>query len=438
MAIFASIFAAAGRFLGRFLNTALGWATILLFGQVPESRRLLLSLITLGSMVWVAVLVGVLVPDVGAFLVAAVPAPEGFELWVSLGMVVAAVVLPLVIGVGGLLIQDPDQRPKGLALVKQVLRGYLYTPVLAGVLAFLFVEAPLRRLRALIKRWETAHVPLIVKPSGYDTVAAALHDALRAAGLDLRTRRAPRALTLPAKALAWAGGTGVGGLVPDHLAMMSAHDLEILVYPSDVSILGKPETVSRARAAIASRLPFTAAYLTAGKEGQRIEDRLAAIAGRLESVRHVSRATATATADGADSETAGSADAASARSAMGGSVDAAIAASDGDTGAAIDQAIRDVQEVDQELASLVISWDEWEVLYRVRLQVERDLRAAHDLVEAAAGDGDAAAFPAADGAEHPGRHGQGGLVGRIVARFRQLLDRLHQGMASSSGPPPEA
>ncbi|MDQ3554135.1 MAG: hypothetical protein M3395_06985 [Chloroflexota bacterium] len=427
MAIFASIFAAAGRFLGRFLNTALGWATILLFGQVPESRRLLLSLITLGSMVWVAVLAGVLVPDVGAFLVAAVPAPEGFEQWIRLGMVVAAVVLPLVIGVGGLLILEPDQRPKGLALVKQVLRGYLYTPVLAGVLAFLLVEAPLRRLRALIKRWETAHVPLIVKPSGYDSVAAALHDALRAAGLELRTRKAPRALTLPAKALAWAGGTGVGGLVPDDLVMLSAHDLEILVYPSDVSILGKPETVARGRAAIASRLPFTAAYLTAGKEGQRIEDRLAAIAGRLESVRHVSRATATATADGADSETAGSADAASARSAMGGSVEAAIAASDGDTGAAIDQALRDVQEVDEELASLVISWDEWEVLYRVRLQVERDLRAAHDLIEAAAGDGDAAAFSAAEGAARSGRYGQGGLIGRIVTRLRQLLDRLHPG-----------
>jgi len=39
MAIFAPLFAAAGRFLGRFVNTALGWATILLFGQVPEARR---------------------------------------------------------------------------------------------------------------------------------------------------------------------------------------------------------------------------------------------------------------------------------------------------------------------------------------------------------------------------------------------------------------
>jgi len=217
MAIFASIFAAAGRFLGRFLNTALGWATILLFGQVPESRRLLLSLITLGSLAWVAVLLGVLIPDVGAFLVAAVLAPEGFEEWVRLGMIVAAVLLPLVIGLGGLLVQDTEDRPAGAAMVTQVLRGYLYTPVLAGVLAFLFVEAPLRRLRALIKRWETAHVPLIVKPGGYETVTTALHDALQAAGLDLRKSDAPRALVLPGRRGVGQPGhrlVRVGGAVP--------------------------------------------------------------------------------------------------------------------------------------------------------------------------------------------------------------------------------
>ncbi len=424
MAIFASVFAAGGRFLGRFVNTALGWATILLFGQVPESRRLLLSLITLGSLAWVAVLAGVLIPDVGTLLVAAVPAPDGFEMWVRLGMVAAALLLPLVIGLGGLLIQAPAERPGGLAMIKSVLRGYLYTPVLAAVLAFLFIEAPLRRLRALMKRWQTAHVPLIVKPGGYETVTAALDDALGAAGLRLEMRKAPRALVLPARLLAWAGGTGVSRLVPDELAMMAAEDIEVLVYPSDVSILGKPQSLARARAAMASRLPFTRAYLTASKEGQDIEDRLAAIAGRIESVRHVSRATASATADAADADAASSAHPAAAREAIGGSVDAAVAASGKATPAAIDEAIRDVQQVDETLASLVIAWEEWEVLYRVRLQVERDLRAAHDLVLSAAGGTQGAALPAADAASGPERDGRGGVVQRVAAGLRQVLDRV--------------
>jgi len=75
VAILASIFALAGRFLGRVLIMALGWATILLFGRIPQSKQLLLSMVTLGSLAWVVALIGVLVPDAGTFLVAAVPVP---------------------------------------------------------------------------------------------------------------------------------------------------------------------------------------------------------------------------------------------------------------------------------------------------------------------------------------------------------------------------
>jgi len=54
-----------GRFAGRVLNSALGWATILLFGQVRQSRQMLLLLVTLGSLASAAALAGVLVPAVG-------------------------------------------------------------------------------------------------------------------------------------------------------------------------------------------------------------------------------------------------------------------------------------------------------------------------------------------------------------------------------------
>ena len=64
-----------GRFAGRVLNSALGWATVLLFGKVAQSRQILLLLVTLGSLAWAAALAGVLVPRVGTFLLAAVPTP---------------------------------------------------------------------------------------------------------------------------------------------------------------------------------------------------------------------------------------------------------------------------------------------------------------------------------------------------------------------------
>ena len=62
-----------GRFAGQILNTTLGWATLLLFGKVPQNRQMLPLMIVLGSLVWVALCIGVVLPWVGTLLVASVP-----------------------------------------------------------------------------------------------------------------------------------------------------------------------------------------------------------------------------------------------------------------------------------------------------------------------------------------------------------------------------
>src|SRR5512132_13438 len=98
MALLASLFAVVGRFVGRILTTTLGWASVLLFGRVPQDRQVWLAVLTFGSLAWVALAAGVLIPDVGTFLLAAVPRPDWIpEDLVRLGMLAGAVVLPAVI-----------------------------------------------------------------------------------------------------------------------------------------------------------------------------------------------------------------------------------------------------------------------------------------------------------------------------------------------------
>ena len=80
-------------------------------------------------------------------------------------------------------------------------------------------------------------------------------------------------MSLPAQWLAKvAGRSSAGGPGPDDPA--PRHDLDILIYPMDVLISGKPDFVTRARAAIASRLTTSAAHLTVSAEAQAVEDRL--------------------------------------------------------------------------------------------------------------------------------------------------------------------
>ena len=323
MALLAPLFAFIGRQVGRIVQMAFGWATILLFGRVPQRKQLLLAGVALGSILWVVTLLGVLLPDVGAWLIAFVPAPDFIaEDWIRLAMLVLAIVLPLAVGAGGLLLMDEADRPAGIGgKAVQVLRGYPYAAVLSLVILFLLVVAPIFKLRTIIKRWDDAHIPIVIKPDQYDRVASDLEAAVDGAGLELSRARAPRVLEAPSRLLAAVGGESVRRLVPERIVMLRARDLELTIHPSDVAIAGSKEAVARARAAVANRLTKTEAYLTASKESQEIEDAVLALR------------------DAPDRE----------------------------------EALATLEAIDARLATLTVPYEEWEVLYRQRLQVERDL-----------------------------------------------------------------
>src|SRR3954453_11647244 len=341
MAILAGLFALGARFAGKVLGMALGWAGTLLFGRVPSSRQKIILAITFGSVIWLVLLAGIISPDIGAFILVLVPSQDLVpESILRLGMLIGALAVPAVVG-GLVLWLSPPARRTGRASVVTVLRGYPLTAVLAVLLIFLAVLAIWRRVRSAMRGRTDAHVPMMVKADAYDQVATDVDTALTQAGLDLDPGPAPAVMSTPAKWLTTVAGRDSGDLVPDHMLQLHGADLDILVYPSDLLLSGKPRDVARARAAIASRLVTSAAYMTVTEEGQAIEDRLAALAH------------SPAGADGPPP---------------------------------FDAAARDELEgVDRQLAATDIAYEEWEVLYRKRLQVERDLRAHLDVGESVLG-----------------------------------------------------
>ena len=123
----------------------------------------------------------------------------------------------------------------------------------------------------------------------------------------------------------------------------------MLIYPSDVAISGKQRTTARVQAALASRLTTAKAWLTMSADAQAIEDQL----GRVAKDRP----------DGAER--------------------AEVLAG-----------------IDHQLATEELPYDEWEVLYRQRLQVERDLLLGNRPGEE---------MPAAGGSTSPGRPATGVL-----------------------------
>jgi hypothetical protein len=323
MAILGSVFAMLGRFAGRLLNSALGWATILLFGKVEGKRQTFLLVMALGALAWLVTLVGIVFPSFATIVLAFVPIPDFVDdTWIRLAMLAMAALIPLLIGIGAVVVTDEARQPKGRALVGAVLRGYPFTAVLAVTIVFLAALSLVRKARSLAKRWEDAHVPVIVKPGGYDRVVADLESVLDDAGLDTRREAAPAVLSIPPRLLDAVAGKALGALVPDRLMVLKGAGLDVLVYPSDIAISGSKDRVARARAAIAAKLIESPAYLTASAEAEKIEDKLGALL----------------TTDAATAE-------------------------------------RRLTEIDGEIARLAVPFDEWETVYRQRLQVERNLLA---------------------------------------------------------------
>jgi hypothetical protein len=304
-----ALFAFVGRQVGRLLSLAFTWATLVLFGQVAKDKQLLLSIMALLSLVWPIAIAGVALPSVGTFLLGLVTVPPWIENWVRIGMLAVALAAPL--GVGFVAVRLRDQRPAGLGMVRALLAGYPNALALAVVLLWLMVVTPVLQLVAIARRQDAAHVPIAIKPGGYDVVVRDLTEALGRADIRVRSERAPWPLALPGRVLAMVGGAGVRALVPEHLIQLRGRNLVITIHPMDLGITGKAKVIARARGALVRELSFTEAYQTWSKESQQIEDAL-------------------------------------------------MRADRGEIG---------VEPIARQLATIELSFEEWEILYRILLQV---------------------------------------------------------------------
>lgn len=340
MAIVQAVLALILRSAGKLLNTAFGWATIMLFGKVPQDRQIYLSSITFGSVAWIVAVLGIAFPVVGTFLLAFVPLPDWVDrAWVRLAMLAAAAVIPLVVGIVSTRMLAPEQRPVGAVdNLVAVLKGYPYTVALALTLVLMTALAPIIKVRTMLKRWSTRHVPVIVESARYLEVVADVEQALDKGGFEVERRPASWLLRLPTKVLTTLAGGAVDDLVADQLTELHSDRLEVLLHPSDLVINGKEQDAARANAIIAEQLAFSPAYMTWTKEANEIEDRLRKIWVTLRQ--------------------------------------------QADRPGMLNRLTNRLVAVEHDLRTLELSYEEWDVLFREKLMVERALlQVKADLVD---------------------------------------------------------
>lgn len=264
--------------LSRSASFALGWATALYFGQVPGRQGHILSITSLLAAGWVVVIIGFAVPIfAGAALEALGVIGDNFDVEpIHYAGLIAAIVLapPAIAGlvvwaefvgertVGRWLRLLPVSYPASAMLGVSVLQMVVFTPFL------LFQRW--RRKRKLVQ------VPLVMREgTGDDDLVDAVRGALSEVGIpnvEVTEAHGPKAW--PLHTVGFAARHLLGAVVRGRPMRLVAGGVEIHAYATNVSILGPQEEVYRVRAELGRQLAFCGAYLTWSEDSQCFEDRL--------------------------------------------------------------------------------------------------------------------------------------------------------------------
>lgn len=336
MAILQAILTLISRSAGKILNAAFGWAVRALFGQPsPKEQPFLTGVVALAA-AWPVLLVGVAFPKIAALLLAFVPFHNRAPAWVIrviwLGL---ALFVPVIVG-----LVVASKAPAGSvreSFWMRLLRGWPITIGLAGSFLVMFVTVPGLKVASLLRGRKQEQVPLVTHSSVYHEVAALVVAALGRHGYNLQPARPGWWIWVPTAILLKLGGDAFRGYVPDRLEYFRDGPLEASLYPNGLLLRGPKDKVTRAHGLVSEALSHTEAMQTMDPQAQALERRIHSLW------------------DYFDRDPIGNVGSEELRAA--------------------------VMRLGSDLAQADIGFEDWQILYRELLQLDRDLNGQPPLID---------------------------------------------------------
>ncbi len=356
MALLQALLALITKSAGKILNAIFGWAVRALFGQTSSREQTFLSIVVAAAVAWPLLLVGVAIPKLAALLVAFVPVPHWVPPWtVRIVWLSLALLVPFAVGIAVATKAPPHAPPESFG--KRVLRGFPITIGLAAAFIIMFVSVPIMRLYALARGLESADVPLVTDVDAYHEVAELICEVLTRHGFNLRRKPPGWWVSAPTRILGWFGGDAFRAYVPTRLEHFTSQDLELSMYPSGILLRGQKSRVTWAHGIIGETVVHSAGYQTSDPKAQALEKQLRALWKRH---------------DDNPADQAGSS-----------------------------VLLGRLREVTRALGELPMAFDDWQIVYRQVLQVDRAIRGQRQLLDEEAPGDVVSARPAA-AAPNPG------------------------------------
>ena len=361
MAIFQGLLALITRSLGSILSALFGWAVVALFGPTSSREKVWLSALVGAAAAWPILLLGVIWPRVAATLLTFAPLPSWVPSWLIRGVWVGLmVIVPFAMGAAvaarsrGVAVPIPGTRrvgsPSGSpdsaarhAPVREskIIRLFRGIPITLGIAAsfwIVFITVPLQRLLSIVRRQVDINVPLVTDAKGYPLVAEEIAATLRRHGVAVEPTTPGWTVTAPSQILSSLGGPSFDAYVPRRFTQFRGPRLEVMLYPNGLLLRGSEQETAWAHGLLVEALTDAPAYQTFDPAAQDIERqirRVWAVFGQNPSAH---------------------------------------------TGASALESRLD--EIVREIRELPVGYDEWQIVYRQALQLDRALRGRPQLLEA--------------------------------------------------------
>ena len=255
---------------------ALGWATAIYFGQVPGKQGRLLAVISLAAAAWVIVIVGFALPLLGGAILEGLGIIDrNFQVEpLHVTALWAAILLtpPVIAGIT-VIAKFHDDRSWGLWL-RMIPLAYPATASLGAGVLQMVLFTPILIVRRWIKKQSLLQTALSMRErTDDDDLTQTVTHALSTIGIeDVAVEEARGILAWPMLTVGFAARHLVGAVVRGDPMRLRADGLQLFAYATNVAILGPSEDAHRARAALERELPFDKARLTWSDDAQDLED----------------------------------------------------------------------------------------------------------------------------------------------------------------------
>ena len=256
----------------------LGWATAIYFGQVPGKQGRILAVISLAAAAWVIVVVGFALPLLaGALLEAGGVIERNFEVTplVVLALWAAILLTPPAIAGITVLVKFHEERSIGQWL-RMIPISYPATASLGAGVLQMVVFTPFLIVQRLLRKHSLLQTALSMREhtDGEDLAQVVAH-ALRSLGIErIRVEEARGPIAWPMKTVGFAARHLIGAIVRGDPVRLRADGLQLFAYATNVAVLGPSEEAHRARAALERELPFDRARITWSENAQDFEDEI--------------------------------------------------------------------------------------------------------------------------------------------------------------------